>query len=84
MIDKTIEIFAEDMLFNLKCYTYGKNFVNEWKVIHILHPNEDSITMTYKPNIAKRMLALVETSIDILLKLDQLEQHQDLLRFYDV
>ena len=79
--EKNNEIFAEDMLFNLKCYTYSPRISLMNEKLYIYCTNEDSITMTYKPNIAKRMLALVENFYRHLLKLDQLEQHQDLLDF---
>ena len=79
--EKNNEIFAEDMLFNLKCYTYNPkiSLINE--ELYIYCNNGDSITKTYKPNIAKRMLALVKKLYIHLLELDRLEQHQDLLDF---
>ncbi len=77
--EKNNEIFAEDMLFNLKCYTYNPKVALINEKVYIYCNNEDSITKTYKPNIAKRMLALVENFYSHLLELNKLEKHQDLL-----
>ena len=79
--EKNNEIFAEDRLFNLKCYTYDPkiSLINE--AVYIYCINNTSITQTYKPFLPERYLALLENFHNHITTLNKLEEYRDLLDF---
>lgn len=79
--DKDSEICAEDMLFNLKIFTYKPKIylLNEYLYIYCINLN--SITNTYKPDFVRRYLNMVINFDKHLTGLRAADQYRDLLDF---
>lgn len=79
--EKNDDIFAEDILFNLKLFINNPaiELVNEYTYYYMI--NTSSITNTFKKNLTKRYLSLLESFYSYAQKLDKLTENNDLVAF---
>jgi len=81
LFEKNSEIYAEDLLFNAKCFVNSPTIylVNEYTYFHCINP--ESITRTYKEGLHFRFLNLMASFREYALSLDVFEENTDLLAF---
>ncbi len=76
---KNDEIYAEDLLFNLKCYTNSPKIkiIEDYTYYYEFNPN--SITKTFKPNLRERFTNLISEFYNYCEKNNRLQDNNDLL-----
>jgi len=75
-------IFAEDLLFNMKVFLNKPNIemVNHYSYFY--YKVSGSITTTYKPNLAKRYINLLESFYNYAHVINKIKEAKDLVAFY--
>lgn len=75
-------IFAEDLLFNMKVFLNKPNIEMVNHYTYFYYKVSGSITTSYKPNLAKRYMNLLESFYNYATKINKTKDAEDLIAYY--